>query len=430
MVWLVVPIVNIVDTFWVGRLGSALALAAQAAANQSFFTIYFLIAFLPNITAPLVAKAVSAGDEEAAQSRVCESLFLSNALGVAGTILLVGFPSLVLGLVLEPGAPAFQYARPYLRLRALSMIPVLFSSTGFAAYRGLLNTVTPLKVSLATNLLNLVADPLLMFGLPALGVNAMGLSGAALATAGSEIFGGLIYLKLLLRRKLVRMSRLLKPPAWRDIKPLVQGGLAMLARQATLNVAFLTATRRAQSMDPTGVSAAAYGIAMQIYSVGVVAHLAVQGTAAALVPSAQAADGDDAARDVADRIFLWGSLVGFLLAGTQLALLPTLVPLFSTLPEVQEAVRTPALISSFLHILKGPVFAGKGTMLGLGRFRALATLTALGVGTMVAGLYSPLGQRLDGILLLLAGFCAVQAVGVLVYHLRIGPLRLRRFTAK
>lgn len=422
----VVPVVNSVDTFWVGRLGSALALAGQAAANQAFFTLYFLVAFLPTITAPLVAAAISTGDEEAAQSRVCESLFLSNVLGGFGTLLLVAFPTAALGMVLPKGAPAMEYAAPYLRLRSLSMIPALFSATGFAAYRGMLNTVTPLKVSLATNLLNLLADPLFMFGLPIAGLKGgIGVAGAALATALAETTAGCVYFKLLLKRKLVRASRLLKPPAWASLKPLLQGGMAMLARSMTLNLAFLSATRRAQSMDPTGVSGAAYGICMQIYSMGVVAHLAVQGTAAALVPSAMAAAGTDSARSVADRIFVWGSILGVLLAGTQLALLPTLVPMFSSLPEVQEAIRLPALISSFLHILNGPVFAGEGTMLGLGSFKALAALTAVGVGTMVGCLATPMGKRLDGILLSLAAFCACQSVSVLLYHLRIGPLRRR-----
>jgi len=427
----VVPLVNAVDTFWVGRMGSALALAGQAAANQAFFTLYFLVAFLPTITAPLVATAVASGDKEAAQNRVCESLFLSNVLGGLGTILLVGFPMVGLGLVLPEGAPAAEYAAPYLRLRALSMIPALFSATGFAAYRGLLNTVTPLKVSLVTNGLNLVTDPIFIFGLPLKGLGGafgaltkgMGVAGAALATAGAELTSGLIYLKLLLRRGLVSWSKLLEVPSWSSLLPLLKGGAAMLARQATLNVAFLSAARRAQSMDPSGVTAAAYGIVMQIYSIGVVAHLAVQGTAAALVPSARAASGDDAARDVADRVFLWGSMVGVLLAVLQLTLLPVLVPIFSTLPEVREAVKAPAFISSFIHVINGPVFAGEGTMLGLGSFGALAIVTAFGVGAMVAGLASPLGRGLNGILLSLAAFCSVQAMGVVLHYLRFGPLR-------
>ena len=53
---LVVPLVNSVDTFWVGRMGSALALAGQAAANNAFMTIFYFLNFLPIITAPLGTK--------------------------------------------------------------------------------------------------------------------------------------------------------------------------------------------------------------------------------------------------------------------------------------------------------------------------------------------------------------------------------------
>ncbi len=58
-----------------------------------------------------------------------------------------------------------DYAVPYLRCRAAGIVPASFASTSFAAYRGLLNTVTPLRVSLTTNLLNLALDPLFIFGL-------------------------------------------------------------------------------------------------------------------------------------------------------------------------------------------------------------------------------------------------------------------------
>ena len=50
----VIPLVGAVDTMWVGRMGSALALAGQGAAGQCFFSTYFLIAFIPTITAPLI----------------------------------------------------------------------------------------------------------------------------------------------------------------------------------------------------------------------------------------------------------------------------------------------------------------------------------------------------------------------------------------
>ena len=120
----VIPLVGAVDTFWVGRMGDALALAGQGAANQCFFSVYFLIAFIPTITAPLVAKAAGSGNTKAAAERVCEALFLANVLGFIGTIFLVASPQSVLGLVLPAGAPATAYAIRYLRLRSLSLIPV------------------------------------------------------------------------------------------------------------------------------------------------------------------------------------------------------------------------------------------------------------------------------------------------------------------
>ena len=121
---MVVPLVNSVDTFWVGRLGLAMALAAQSAANQACFTLFFIIAFLPNMTAPLVASAVSSGDNEQARERVCESLFLCNLLGAIGTFALMVYPRQILtALLLPAGSPVLDYAAPYLRWRALGMVP-------------------------------------------------------------------------------------------------------------------------------------------------------------------------------------------------------------------------------------------------------------------------------------------------------------------
>ena len=287
---MVVPLINAVDTFYVGQLADPLALAAQSAANQCFFTIYFLAAFLPTITAPLVAEAIGKEDWTTAKERVCESLYLSNALGGVFSLILIGWPKLVLRLVLPSslteaasvsGAMSvLDYAVPYLRWRAIGMIPALFSATGFAAYRGLLNTITPLKVSLTTNLLNLVLDPLCIFGIKGLGIAAapnnvimrriwsgLGASGAAAATSFSELTSSLIYLRLLIRRKLIQWSKLFNAPSMKSLLPLIKGGTAMLLRQMTLNVAFVSAARRAQEMDPSGVSAAGKSALVLFYLV-------------------------------------------------------------------------------------------------------------------------------------------------------------------
>ena len=58
----IIPLVGAVDVFWVGRLGDAVALAAQGAANQVFQSAFWIISFIPSVVAPVVAKAAAGGD--------------------------------------------------------------------------------------------------------------------------------------------------------------------------------------------------------------------------------------------------------------------------------------------------------------------------------------------------------------------------------
>ena len=133
----VAPLVGAVDTFWVGRMGDALALAGQGAANTCFFAVFFLVAFIPTVTAPLVARAAGEGDMESAKKRICEALYLANVIGLIGMLVLVCRPGAVLSLVMSTDSAALPYAIKYLRFRSISMVPALFSAVSFAAFRGI-----------------------------------------------------------------------------------------------------------------------------------------------------------------------------------------------------------------------------------------------------------------------------------------------------
>jgi len=300
---------------------------------------------------------------------------------------------------------------------------MLVSSIGFAAFRGMLDTVTPLKVSLASNALNLVLDPLLIFGAK------MGVAGAALATAISEVGAGLLYGRLLLKRKLLRLGALLQPPKPSDLLPLLKGGSAMLLRQVALNVAFIAATRMTQAMDSTGVSAAAYAITNQYYSLGLVVMLAMQATGATLIPAALSRggggeEGKAAARRTADRLIVWSTGIAISLAAVQLLASSFLTPCLTPLIEVQRAVARPAVVAAIVQCTNGPLFAGEGILMGVGAFGYLAGLTCVGVVVMVAGLYTSarLGLGVSSVWLSLLGFHLVQLAGAMYHHLRLSPL--------
>ena len=116
-------------------------------------------------------------------------------------------------------------------------------------------------------------------------------------------------------------------------------------------------------------------------------------------------------------------MLGVVLALGQWFALPVITQWFSPLVVVRDAVRGPAAISSFIHLVNGLVFAGEGTMLGLGLFRDLALITCLGVFVMLLCLSSSLGCTLNGVIISLAAFNVVQGLAVTVHHIRISPLR-------
>jgi len=413
---LIIPLVSAIDTYWVGRMGESLPLAGMGAANQVFSYLFWVIAFLPSVTTPLVARAAASKDEAEARNRVCEAAFLALTMGLFGASCLFFATQFVLRIVLPPGAPAIAYAGPYLRIRALSFVPALFSTVGFAAFRGMRDTVTPLRVALFANMLNMIMDPILMFGL------GMGTVGAAAATVIAEITAGITYLVLLCRCRLITKDSLLKVPSMARLAPLLKGGAAVQLRSLALNTAFVFATRQAQAMDSAGVMAAAYTISLQLWQLGGVAFFALQGCACVLVPAESARDGPKAAQKMADRLMGIALIMGVVIGILQLLLLPSLST-FLPVPAVRRAVVTPIVVASLMSIFTGVVFAGEGIMMGRGAWGRLAMQAAVSGVVMVICLQISRQMQggLVGVWLSIGTFNLVNLAGVLWHHFFVSP---------
>jgi len=94
----ILPLVGAVDTFWVGRMKNALALAGQSAANQVFSSTFWILSFLPSVVTPLVAKAVGSGDTASVKDRVGEAMVLGTIMGAIGCIFLSFLPAMQIRL--------------------------------------------------------------------------------------------------------------------------------------------------------------------------------------------------------------------------------------------------------------------------------------------------------------------------------------------
>eukprot|EP00548_Thalassiothrix_antarctica_P008994 CAMPEP_0194136928 /NCGR_PEP_ID=MMETSP0152-20130528/6862_1 /TAXON_ID=1049557 /ORGANISM="Thalassiothrix antarctica, Strain L6-D1" /LENGTH=598 /DNA_ID=CAMNT_0038833745 /DNA_START=103 /DNA_END=1899 /DNA_ORIENTATION=+ len=423
------PLIGAVDLFWINRMGNPLAIAGQAAANQIFSAAFWLTSFLPSVTCILVAKEKAKGNEEGVQDVVCQALFVGFILSMLWSAFILTNTEKVLGIVLKASAPAREFATPYLLIRGFAFLPSIVSLIGFSAFRGVLDTTTPLKISLLANLINVVLDPILIFKMN------MGVTGAALATLAAEVVSALLFTILLFKRRLIKTSKLFRLPSWRTLVPLLQGGAALQLRNFALNLTFISVTRVTQSIDDTGVAAAAHALAIQTFQLGGVVLLALSTVAQTIIPNSMTEQADEktgkksggirAAKAAANRLMSWGFLLGSLLGALQVLLLPYMRKA-TPIEAVCDAARAPAILGSVYQIFNGMVFIGEGIMIGCGNFMQLSLSTLVATSaTLLALREFPKHYGLTGVWMSFGVFNTLRLLGVFLHQTRNAPIASR-----
>ena len=301
-------------------------------------------------------------------------------------------------------------------------------------FLGILETGTPVKISAFANIFNAILDPILIFSL------AMGVGGAALATLAAEVISAVIYLYLLRKRNMIKLRKIFTLPSWKKLEPLVRGGFALQLRNVALNITFLAVTRVTQSIDKTGIGAAAHAMAIQVFQVGGIVLLALSTVAQTVVPNdmverfderkKRIVGGPQTARSSVNRLMSWGLILGILLGSLQILLLPLLQKV-TPLQEVRDAAKVPSYLASLYQIINGLVFIGEGVMVGTGSFLQLSLSTAVATtGCLWALKTFPPVFGLTGVWFGFGVFNILRLGGVAIHQLINGPLSLKKIKQK
>ena len=88
---------------------------------------------------------------------------------------------------------------------------MLVAFVGFSTFRGMMEVTTSVKIALCSNLFTILLDPLLIH------VFGFGVQGAAVAAVTGDTVNALIYVRLLLNRGLIQLSKLAKLPSWQTL---------------------------------------------------------------------------------------------------------------------------------------------------------------------------------------------------------------------
>ena len=184
MVWGIFAIVafNLADTYYVGQLGTE-QLAAMSFTFPVVMTLGSLAMGLGIGASSIIARAIGQGDRSRVQRFTTNSL----TLGVAAVALLSSIGLLTIDPLfraLGASSQVLPYVRQYMEVWYFGMVFLVIPMVGNSAIRASGDTLTPSLVMIGSAGVNIILDPLLIFGL--WGLPELGLVGAAWATVISR----------------------------------------------------------------------------------------------------------------------------------------------------------------------------------------------------------------------------------------------------
>lgn len=174
-----------VDNYFVSKLGTE-AIAGVGITNL-IMNIYMSFFFAVGVgTTALVSRYLGAEESENASQSAQQAFLLSIILGlIFGAINFVFCKQILMLLGLDESL--LSTASPYFLVVAVPSVFLSMSIMLSSSLRGAKDTKSTMKISIATNIVNIILDPILIFGI--LNIPGMGIIGAGIATSFSRIIG-------------------------------------------------------------------------------------------------------------------------------------------------------------------------------------------------------------------------------------------------
>ncbi len=190
---LTTPLIGIVSTIAIGRLGDATQLGGVAIASVIFDCLFWLFAFLRMSTVAFTAQALGAGETQELRALLLRGLAIAAAIGTALILLQVPLAAILLGAI-GGSESVTRAAKTYFTIRIWSAPLALANYVVLGWLIGQARARLALAVQIAINLINMVVTVLLVLVLD------RGIAGAAIAAVVAEAAG--LVLGLIIARTL------------------------------------------------------------------------------------------------------------------------------------------------------------------------------------------------------------------------------------
>jgi len=366
---LTTPLIGIVSTTAIGRLGDAALLGGVAMASVLFDCMFWLFGFLRMSTVAFTAQSLGAGETQELRAILARGFIVASLVGAALIALQIPLAAVLLG-AMGGSESVTRAAKAYFTIRIWSAPLALANYVVLGWLIGQARATLALTTQVAINLTNTVATVLLVL------VFDLGIAGAAIAAVIAEAAG--LLLGILIAQHLSRGQSAISRATLFDrakLMRMLSVNRDILIRTAALITAFLFFT--AQGARAGDVTLAANAVLNNFLMISGFFLDGLANAAEQLCGRAYGARNKDAFSGAVKLVVMWG--FGFALAVAACFLLfgPALIDIMTASVGVRRIARDYLWFVIFAPLLGVFAFAYDGVYIGATWARDMRNLMVL-----------------------------------------------------
>lgn len=148
---LIIPVVGLVDSVWVSKLGISNMLAGQGYGDQVFNMVYYIFSFLPKVLAPEISTLFTQNKKEEIIELINISIILSLSIGTMLSIIFFNYSDFIVKIFVSDKANIRTYAVEYLNYRIY--LSLFFNNTILIGMEDFNNTIA---INLQSKIVNII----------------------------------------------------------------------------------------------------------------------------------------------------------------------------------------------------------------------------------------------------------------------------------
>ena len=373
---LTTPLIGIVSTTAIGRLGDATLLGGVAMASVLFDCLFWLFAFLRMSTVAFTAQSLGAGETRELRAILVRGFIVAAVIGTALIALQIPLAAVLLG-AMGGSEGVTRAAKTYFTIRIWSAPLALANYVVLGWLIGQARAKLALATQVTINVINMAATVLLVLVLDA------GIAGAAIAAVIAEAAG--VLLGILIASRLTGGKLDIDRATLFDrekLKRMLAVNRDIMIRTASLIAAFLFFT--AQGARAGDVTLAANAVLNNFLLISAFFLDGLANAAEQLCGRAYGARDRTGFAGAVRLVIVWGFAFSLVVTAVFALFGPSLIDMMTASAEVRHAARDFLLYVILAPLLGVFAFAYDGIYIGATWARDMRNLMVLSLGIFLA----------------------------------------------